>query len=333
MTRITRLAVAAFASLALIPAAALAAPDRSLVLTGAGPKLSWDGASASGANTSFNLVEGECGKAQNNYCEESLVFLNTNNASGVTLKAVMDGFSQTNDFDLKVYKSNAAGAAEGDEIGERSTVVSDTSPLGTDDPRYTGPGDFETVTVAGAKGYFLIRVIYFAVNNGAYKGTVEITGAPAGGGTTPPPSGGSTPPPSGGSTPPPSGGSTPPPSGGSTPAALTVTLGGIPSKAKVAAAKGLKGKLKCSVACKGTVTASIDAKTAKKLKLGKAPMKIGNVGVSMASAGEKTFAIKASAKVKKALKKAKKITVFLSAAITDSSGGQNKTVNAKLKLA
>jgi hypothetical protein len=312
---------ALIAATALLPAAASAA-DRTVTVSAATPKSGWDGTQASGHNTSFFVTDGECGKEESNYCDETLVKIEGGNESA-KLKVRIEGFSQEADFDLRVYKSDATGAVgeyQGSPIGDSGA----SSPLGTADPRNTSLGDYETKEVEKAEGFYLVQVVYFFVNDEGYKGVLELTGAtPGAGDPTPPADPGA------------GGGGTPPPSqGGPQPGAapLTAAISGIASKAKAAAARGIGFRLECSVACKGSVTAAISANTAKRLGLGKKAVKIGTVPVTLTSAGEQVFRIKVSAKVKKKLKKAKRIVVLLSGSITDSSGGQGKALTSKVTL-
>ena len=65
------------------------------------------------------------------------------NVAGGTVTFRIDGFSQASDFDLRVYESDDTGAP----FGKSTSPTGDnegTSPLGGNDPRNTGAGDYET---------------------------------------------------------------------------------------------------------------------------------------------------------------------------------------------
>ena len=163
---------------------AAAAPARTNSVTALEPTAVWAGMKTSGANTSFltSLAKpAACSTNPETYCDDTLVKLDVLNTDAQTrLKFRIADFGKpTDDFDLRVYRSDASGTV-GAYLGSPVGDVASTSPLGSDDPRYTGPGDFETKIVSGvAPGdYYLIRVVYFAVADSTYKGSVTIEGLP-----------------------------------------------------------------------------------------------------------------------------------------------------------
>jgi hypothetical protein len=95
--------------------------------------------------------------------------------------------------------------------------------------------------------------------------------------------------------------------------------------------KGLPASVTCSEACNLNAVLQIDAKTAKKLKLGKKVTTIGK-GFAMSSGGKTTVPVKLTAKAKKALKKLKSLKVTLIVNGTDSAGNAAKPVTKKLTL-
>src|SRR3954468_6382319 len=104
----------------LVPAAADAAPDRIIAVTSDNPA-DWQGPAATASN---QQTDGEpCGKSANNYCDSTL--LNVGSPSGdATLTVDVDDFSTPiDDFDLVVYRSNAAGE-RGEKIGSSGNVAS-----------------------------------------------------------------------------------------------------------------------------------------------------------------------------------------------------------------
>lgn len=164
---------------------ASAAPARTDSLSATEQTRTWTGATANGANVTWfphSLIGGgTCNADPRTYCDETLIkvdVLKTDNKT--TLKFRIDGFGKpTDDFDLRVYSSNAAGEPV-TYLGSPTGDVAATSPLGADDPRHTGPGDFETKIATGVKpgSYYLVQVVYFSVASSSYKGTVEMSKLP-----------------------------------------------------------------------------------------------------------------------------------------------------------
>ena len=112
--------------------------------------------------------------------------------------------------------------------------------------------------------------------------------------------------------------------------ALTATLG----KAKLGdlLKKGLSTSVTCSEGCSVDAQLQVDAKTAKKLKLGKVATVIGSGKASSPSGGKVNVAVKLTAKAKKALKKAKSVKVKLIVGATDSAGNSAKPVTKTVTL-
>lgn len=307
---------------------AFGAPDKTLTVDGATPLATWAGTPASAANLTFTENEvlglGTCGKNALNYCEDILIQVG---AAGTKLKITLDGFATTvppvaDDFDLFVYKSDAAGTP-GDFV----------------DVDGKGAGVPEVVEVNNpAPGYYLARVVYFAVNNAGYNGKAELIGAaaPAPTGTaTPGP--GATPPPGGPAptpTPTPTGGGQPP--GGTLPASgpLSVSFAVDRTKRATARKRGLRVRVRCSVQCKATATASLDKKSARTLKMGKRPVKIGRGSATITKPGRIPFTVKLSKKAKKALarKRVKAFKITITIKVTDRNGGQIKGGSKKLTV-
>lgn len=168
--------------------------------------------------------------------------------------------------------------------------------------------------------------------------------APAGGGDSGS-GGGSTPPPSGGSGGGGGGGSQPPPQQqpqagqpgpNSLPVAgpLQVSVAVDKGKRATARKRGLRARVRCSVQCKATAVASIDKRTARKLKLGKKAMKIGSGKATIVQPGRIPFFIKMTKKAKKALgrKGVKKFGVQVAFKVTDLQGKQPKKATKKSTL-
>jgi hypothetical protein len=75
----------------------------------------------------------------------------------------------------------------------------------------------------------------------------------------------------------------------------------------------------------------LDAKTAKKLKLGKRTTTIGK-GKAMSPGGKVTVPVKLTGKAKKRLKKLRSLKATLVVTATDSAGNRSKPVKRKLTL-
>jgi hypothetical protein len=95
--------------------------------------------------------------------------------------------------------------------------------------------------------------------------------------------------------------------------------------------KGLKATAECSEACMVEAKLQIDAKTAKKLKLGKKAVVIGQ-GSSMSPGGRLTVPVKLTSKAKKALKRAKSLKASLVLTATDPAGNASQPLTKKLSL-
>src|SRR3954447_7989125 len=146
-------------------APAQAAPDRTFNLTPNAPS-EWDGPSQTALNQGYDQdTGGPCGKGADNYCDITLV--NTGipddptayyQAHQASLTIDVGGFNPpTQDFDLYVYESNAAG--------DRGAFVDVSGlPAGLD----------EQVTVPKPNGYYLLIVVYFATS-GSYHGKATLT--------------------------------------------------------------------------------------------------------------------------------------------------------------
>lgn len=180
MNRLTVAAVSGLAALAVAAPAASAAPDRTVSVTHEAPKASYTGATGNGANVSYFLdgtaTKGACGKTDQDRCDSTLVRIDSLVEKSAKLKVLMNGFAPVSDFDLRVYASNDKGERLS-YLGSPDSETAKTSPLGTSDPRATSAGDFESKEISGVKTnqYYLIEVVYFAVANDKYTGTVEVT--------------------------------------------------------------------------------------------------------------------------------------------------------------
>lgn len=89
------------------------------------------------------------------------------------------------------------------------------------------------------------------------------------------------------------------------------------SKLKTALKKGLKGTLTSNEAGRATLSITLPAKLAKKLKLKGA---VGKATVTISAAGKKAFTIKFSKKAARKLRRLKKLSVKVTGKMTDAAG-------------
>ena len=97
--------------------------------------------------------------------------------------------------------------------------------------------------------------------------------------------------------------------------------------------RGLRVRVRCSVQCNATVTATVDKKTARKLRLGNKAIKLGTGKASITKPGRIPFYARLTRKAKKALgrKRAPKFAVKLVVTVTDRQGGQLKRFTKTVK--
>jgi hypothetical protein len=120
---------------------------------------------------------------------------------------------------------------------------------------------------------------------------------------------------------------------GGTPAALALA---VPARVKiarkVAVAKGIAYTAACTVGCTVTGTLSVDAKTAKTLRLSASlQTAIGSATLKLAGAGSGKLVIKLSTSAKAALSKARRITLVLTTTAADATGHKvSKTTTVTL---
>ena len=162
---------------------ASAAPARTTSVTALAQTATWTGATADGANVTFlPVVTDACNTVDaRSYCDDTLVKVDVLATDATTqLKFRIADFGKAvDDFDLRVYRSNAAGT-RGQYLGAPDGDIASSSPLGADDPRHTFAGDPETKVVNGVVPgeYYLVRVVYFAVASSNYKGSAQLLNLP-----------------------------------------------------------------------------------------------------------------------------------------------------------
>ena len=149
----------AVAAAALVLAAPAAAADRTLTVTPGAPQ-SWTSRDATGNNQAFDPQTGTpCNHAgPASECDSTLLNVNVpasfwdNQGGGVDISAT--GFTQPNaDFDVYVYRSNAAGA-----------------PLQLVAASAGAAGQEERAALQQPSGFYLVEVVYFSVTNAHFTG-------------------------------------------------------------------------------------------------------------------------------------------------------------------
>ena len=93
--------------------------------------------------------------------------------------------------------------------------------------------------------------------------------------------------------------------------------------------KGLALTARCSEACTLKVSALLDAKQARKLRL---PRQIGSVSGKIAGAGERNLTLKFSAKARKALRRQRSVKLTLRTTVADSAGNAGKVRDVRVTL-
>lgn len=183
---------------AMAPGASAASPTQTLTTaTETEPaKLAadWTGPTGLGVNLSYFLdgllTTGSCGDVAEPQaaCDKTLVHVKGVVGDGSSVKFRIDGFLPISDFDIRVYTADADGNLDTYLGSPSSTDVSESSPLGSSDPRYTSIGDYENKLVdlspyadyeTGAiDQWFAVVVPYFLVVNDKYDGHATLDAKP-----------------------------------------------------------------------------------------------------------------------------------------------------------
>jgi Ca2+-binding RTX toxin-like protein len=94
---------------------------------------------------------------------------------------------------------------------------------------------------------------------------------------------------------------------------------------------GIPLELSCPGRCKARATASVDARAARRLRLGRRATKVASGTTALASAGNGALVLKLTAKAKWRLKRARRVKLTLAVAITDG-GGRTTSAGGSLTL-
>lgn len=167
--RTTRGTVPLLAALLLSLAAAgpaqaqSAAPDRTVTVTPSKSPVEWEGAQATGANTQYDAGE-PCGKTPADYCDVTLVHVDVpadywETTAGGGVEFALGDFSPnpSSDFDMYVYESDARG--------RRGKLVGSSTGI---------PGAEERTTITKAEGHYRVQVVYYAVTQSGYTGSLRF---------------------------------------------------------------------------------------------------------------------------------------------------------------
>ena len=182
--------LAALAGLGALAPSALASEPQSV--SNATPEAKWISPVSNGVNTSFFLDSliggGECGDLADpqTACDKTLVHVTGIAGDGSTVTFRIEGFQPVSDFDLRVYTADAEGNPDTYLGSPTGTDAGDSSPLGSDDPRYTSAGDYEYKTVpvefdpetGEVDQTFVVVVPYFLVAQDNYDGVATLDAKP-----------------------------------------------------------------------------------------------------------------------------------------------------------
>jgi hypothetical protein len=105
-------------------------------------------------------------------------------------------------------------------------------------------------------------------------------------------------------------------------------------KRSTARTRGLRARVRCSIQCKTTATASISGTVARQLGLGSKAITIGTGRATITRAGRVPFFIKLTAKARRALakKRVAKFKLAVAIVVTDTAGGQTTRFNKRSTL-
>jgi hypothetical protein len=148
--------LAALFVLALLPAPDAMAADRSGTVTDTAP-FEWDGATGDGDNKGYDAQTGDPCEASppgpvTSQCDTTLLHVDSPTFGGLDVTIQDNDTSDSDDFDLYVYRSDAAGTR-----GELVAAAAARRPV-------------ETVSIDAASGYYLVQVVYYDVSAESYHG-------------------------------------------------------------------------------------------------------------------------------------------------------------------
>jgi hypothetical protein len=152
MLNVRRLLIGAVLAAALLPAAALAAPDRTVTFSASSLAAAWEGSGAFGA-TPGGVYECKVGGFYN--CDDTLIDLK--DAGGVKFSGTTDGnFIMSADL----FKATADGAPDGDPLAE--------GELGA---------DFSVAMKGLEPGKYLLRIVFRLAANASFTAKASFTPA------------------------------------------------------------------------------------------------------------------------------------------------------------
>jgi hypothetical protein len=300
--------------LAVAPAAMAA--DYEGTLNAETPTFEWAGDPIPSIDLTYNsMATGPCEPVPGHYCETALLHVDLPEGQTATLTIDIPDTGADDDYDLYVYKSDEDGAA-----GAFVDSSLEFAPAA------------EKVTIADATGYYLVHVPY-TLTMGAlgYPATATLTGLPEPEPTPEPtPEATPTPAPAPAAAPPPS----PPPPPPAQPAAeqrpgpptdgFLATVAVPPRTPKHAGSRGLGVRIGCNTGCQGVITARLSARSARKLKLGRRTVLAGSTSFSLVEAGRRTFLVRMTRPLRRALRKARDAAFEVVVEVTDDQGARSR---------
>lgn len=118
------------------------------------------------------------------------------------------------------------------------------------------------------------------------------------------------------------------PGGGGVPDKIAPIISGLKpilAKLRAALSKGLKVRLGCNERCTVEIVVTIDAKTAKRAKLGKKTTVVARGKGTINAGRTTTVTVKFTAKAKKALRKLSKVKLKIKVTVTDAAGNKRSS--------
>jgi sugar lactone lactonase YvrE len=114
--------------------------------------------------------------------------------------------------------------------------------------------------------------------------------------------------------------------------APTVKLTMAAQRLRAVLSRGLVGKVRTSEAGRVTIAVTVDKRTARNLRLGKAATVIGRASVKAAATGTATVRVKLTSKARKALHRAHSVRVIVKLTVTDAAGNAARPVVRAITL-
>ena len=106
----------------------------------------------------------------------------------------------------------------------------------------------------------------------------------------------------------------------------------LKARLKAARTRGVPVRISCSTACKGTVDLRVDKRTAKRLRLGARTTRVGRASFALAASGKRVVRVRFTSRAKRALARARSVTLTVRAVVASPKGTQRVTLSRKATL-